>query len=478
MEQLGVDPAPRHQLFMRAALGDPAILQHDYVIGVAHCGRAMAHHDRGAAAHALGQAVEHGAFGLGIDARKGVVEHHHRRIVDQHPRDRGALLLPARKRHPTFANDRSKAMRQHCDVGLETGHACGASDFVERGVSAAKRDIAGHRVREQRWLLRHHPDRFAQRAKRQTAQVTPVKRDASGGRLEQSGQQLDHRGFARPGAADDREFFPGGDFDRDIAQRVMAVAAIFAGPTPVVRVIAEPDVFPFDCAGHFKPRLAAFDRRRDRGEKDVVEPFHRGASTLINRNHPAQRRSRPHQLRQITHEGHQTADRHPMFSDQVTAVHQYHHHRGRVGAANERHQGAAQARERQALVIVAVIAAAEFLGFARVQRVGLYDVDAREAFLDFGADRAQLLLNAQTTLHQGLRKAANSEEQDHERDQRHEREAPLPGEHKAERIDVDQRRVGESQHAHPDHHPHRAQVVYHARHQVAGFQPFVEGAVE
>ena len=105
-------------------------------------------------------------------------------------------------------------------------------------------------------------------------------------------------------------------------------------------------------------------------------------------------------------------------------------------------------------------------------------MDPGKALLHLGPDCAQFLLHAQAAFHQRLREPADRKEQDHERHQRDEREAPLHGEHEGQRIDVDERGVGEGQHTHPDHHPHRAQIVDHPRHQVAGLQPLVKGTVE
>ena len=66
------------------------------------------------------------------------------------------------------------------------------------------------------------PDGLAQGRERQLADIAPVEQDAAAGRLDQAGEQLDHGGFARAGAPDDRELAAGGDLDVDVRAKPSA----------------------------------------------------------------------------------------------------------------------------------------------------------------------------------------------------------------------------------------------------------------
>jgi hypothetical protein len=80
-------------------LDNLAVFQVDNLIRVAHRRYPMRDQERRASAHELFQFSQYFVFGLGIDAREGVVENQDRRIFNDRAGQRGALLLSSRQAH-------------------------------------------------------------------------------------------------------------------------------------------------------------------------------------------------------------------------------------------------------------------------------------------------------------------------------------------------------------------------------------------
>src|SRR5271168_2796268 len=114
---------------MGAALRDYPVVEYHDMIGVADGGRAMRHDDRRAIADTLFEAVQHGPFGFGIDARERVIQHHDRWIIVEQARDRHALFLSSGERHSALTHDSLESVRHHGDIAVETGDAGLLLDF-------------------------------------------------------------------------------------------------------------------------------------------------------------------------------------------------------------------------------------------------------------------------------------------------------------------------------------------------------------
>ena len=82
---------------MVAALDDAAVVQTDDCVGVAHGGQAVRDDKRRAALHELVHARLHDGLGAGVNARRGLVQNHRRRIGDGGACDRDQLALALRQ---------------------------------------------------------------------------------------------------------------------------------------------------------------------------------------------------------------------------------------------------------------------------------------------------------------------------------------------------------------------------------------------
>ena len=91
--QAGIETAASQQLPVRALLAEPAVVQHEDAVGLADGREAVRDDDRSAALEQLLQRLLDEAFGLGVDAARGLVEDQDVGVGGQRPREREQLLL-------------------------------------------------------------------------------------------------------------------------------------------------------------------------------------------------------------------------------------------------------------------------------------------------------------------------------------------------------------------------------------------------
>ena len=100
-------PALREQLLVRARLAQLALVQHQDLVHVLDGRQPVRDGDRRAAGHQHVQRVADQELGLGVDARRRLVEDQDARIERQRARERQQLLLPDRQRRAALGDRRS-----------------------------------------------------------------------------------------------------------------------------------------------------------------------------------------------------------------------------------------------------------------------------------------------------------------------------------------------------------------------------------
>ena len=78
--------------------------------------------DHGLAFHQPQQLVLDASLDLAVERRRGLIEHQDRRVLEDHPRDRDALPLPARELDPALAHMRvvAGARLQSCKSTMKS----------------------------------------------------------------------------------------------------------------------------------------------------------------------------------------------------------------------------------------------------------------------------------------------------------------------------------------------------------------------
>src|SRR5437867_3595034 len=98
-EQLGIEPAPRHELLMRPLVDNLPALQHEDPLRHPHGREAVRDEHRHPPLGELGEPQEHLVLGAGIERRGGLVQDQHLGVTHVRARQRHFLPLAPRQVH-------------------------------------------------------------------------------------------------------------------------------------------------------------------------------------------------------------------------------------------------------------------------------------------------------------------------------------------------------------------------------------------
>ena len=163
---------------MRAALDDPAVLEHQDEVGVADRRQAVGDHQRRAAFQGHRQRVLHRRLRRRVEAGRRLVEDHDPRLGEQQPGDRQPLALAAREAVAALADDGAETVRQRGDQAVEADLA---EHVPQVGVGRRRIGVAqvlAHRVVEQVAVLGDDTDRRTQVVEPEIAHVDATDPDA------------------------------------------------------------------------------------------------------------------------------------------------------------------------------------------------------------------------------------------------------------------------------------------------------------
>ena len=147
---------------MGALFHNAPLFQHDDAVRLLHRGQAV-RNDQGCAFAAVGvhggvQRRLHHTFTLRIQGAGGFVQQQYRRVLQNGPRNRDALALPAGQAYTPFAQEGVVAFGQVAD---ETVGKCGlgrSQHLGVAGVGASVADVFAGGGREDGRILWHHAD--------------------------------------------------------------------------------------------------------------------------------------------------------------------------------------------------------------------------------------------------------------------------------------------------------------------------------
>ena len=180
-----------------------APVQHQDLVGIAHGADALGDHEGGAALHQLVERLLDLVLGLGVHAAGRVVQDQDARVEQQRAGDRDALLLAAargwsRARRPACRSPAGSCTMKSCAAAARAA----ASTSSWAGIRAAEGDVVADRAAEQGRLLQHDADLRAQALERHVAHVVAVDQHAPGGDVVEARDQVDDRGLAAAGGAE------------------------------------------------------------------------------------------------------------------------------------------------------------------------------------------------------------------------------------------------------------------------------------
>ena len=198
---VGVEPAVRDELVVRAALDDAAAVEHDDLIGVAHGRDAVRDDDRRPLPHHAAQPRQDLLLRVGVHRRQRVVQDQDARIDHQRARERRALLLAARQRDAALADQRVVALREtprrpcraarrrppRCTASLEVGVRRLRAGDLRRRTRCSPRSVSENR----NGSCGTKPIAPRSVGERDLADVDAVDEDRAGRRVVQPRQQAD-----------------------------------------------------------------------------------------------------------------------------------------------------------------------------------------------------------------------------------------------------------------------------------------------
>ena len=150
-------------------------------------------------------------------AEEAVVEHQHLGVAQQGAGQGDPLLLPSREGDAALADHGVESLRETAEVRRRSAAMLAAQRTPASGrLGPTPKAMFSRTVcREEEGLLRHHGDRAAQAAERQTAHVDAVEEDAYLRGGSSSRASSDNRvDLPAPGASDDGDAAPGGHSER------------------------------------------------------------------------------------------------------------------------------------------------------------------------------------------------------------------------------------------------------------------------
>ena len=165
---------------MGAEFDDPSLVENGDGVGVADGGNAVGDEDGGTSAHDGAEMVEDPVFGVGVDARKRIVENQDARAAQNGAGDGGALLLASGECDAALADGGVVAFGEGFDVVSDVGGIGGGLDFVKRGFAlfavvvfvfkgCAEGYVFADGVAEEKCLLRNEADLAPQGIERELA---------------------------------------------------------------------------------------------------------------------------------------------------------------------------------------------------------------------------------------------------------------------------------------------------------------------
>ena len=282
---------------MRALLRDPALVDHHDAVGPGRGGQPVRHQQRGAPRGQPLGGLDHRRLGGQVERGRRLVEQQDVRVDQVGPGQRDQLALPGGQVAAALGHLVLETTRQPGDHAVRADRPGRGRHLGVGGVRPAVGDRVAHRPGEQVRLLRHHAEPLPVAAQVVIAHVHPVHQDRPGGHVVEPGHQLDQRGLARPGLADQGHRLARADGQVHLVQR-----------GPRAARVAEPHAAELDPglgpAG--RPWLAGL-RRAGRRAQQAADPAQPDRGLLVPVEHLGQLLHRREQQVDIQQVGDQRA---------------------------------------------------------------------------------------------------------------------------------------------------------------------------
>ena len=222
---------------MTPLFGDAGLVHHHDAVRVLDRREAVGDDEGRPSDREFGERSLDRPLGLGVERARRLVQDEDGRVLEEHPRDRHALLLPAGELHAALAHHRRHAVGKARDHVVEPRPARRLGDLLVRGVEPPVGDIVPDRAAEEEHVLLDDTDVPPQGGERHVAHVDAVDRDPPRVQLVEAGKQRADRGLARAAGADERDGLARVQAQVDAVEHA-TVPPRSRTPTPVVADVA------------------------------------------------------------------------------------------------------------------------------------------------------------------------------------------------------------------------------------------------
>jgi hypothetical protein len=186
---------------VRARLDDPSLLHDVDDVRADHRGQPVRDGERGATLGGLVQRFLDHPLRDGVERGRRLVQQQHGRILQQHPRDRDALLLAAGEAIAALPHHGVVAVLEAGDHMVDVGRRARRDELLVGRVGLGIDEVLPDRGVEQVGLLRHDPDLVDDRLLREVAHVGAVEEHRPLRRLVEPRREVEDRRLARAGGA-------------------------------------------------------------------------------------------------------------------------------------------------------------------------------------------------------------------------------------------------------------------------------------
>src|SRR5579864_6339092 len=158
--QIRISAVGCKQLVVSSLLDDLSISNDKDQVGAANSAQMMRNQHGSSALHQAIQRFHHGLFGLGIEARRGLVENKNRGVANDGARDGDALPLSSGEGRAALANHGGISFGQLFNEFFRVGQLRGANDFFMAGVRLSVGNVVRNCGAEKQSLLKDKADLF------------------------------------------------------------------------------------------------------------------------------------------------------------------------------------------------------------------------------------------------------------------------------------------------------------------------------
>jgi hypothetical protein len=183
---------------VRPAFGDLPAVDNEDLVRRPDRGQPVRDHQRGPPGQRCRQRPLDRHLGFGVQVRGRLVEHDHRRGLEQQPGQGEALFLPAGEAVAPVTRDRVKPVRQRRDQLPDPGRLAGLDQLLFCRRRPRVQQVGPDRVVEEVRVLRHDADHRPQRFQRQVADVVPADPHRPARRVVQPRHEVRDCRLARP----------------------------------------------------------------------------------------------------------------------------------------------------------------------------------------------------------------------------------------------------------------------------------------